>query len=301
MQFLKTLLKIAGWGTISIAVLLLIIGVVTCNHTRNFVKSARRAQGTVIKLDEKDGSASFPVVRFHDAKGQWHEIESSSGQNPPAYKVGDIVTVLYQSDSPKNAKINTFSDTWGLPVMLAVFGILNGVFGVVMLTVGMKLQVQRSEPSVRAHLHQSITHSVTLEISYSKALFFATLPMACFVIGLFAIGIPMKDPLFIGFLVCVVTVMTFTFAGCLCFMLRCKIDQDGLRSAVPTFYQTLLRWEEVKVVSTYGAPFYVFSSGGLGGYCILPRRFLLKRPEILKQFVEQYAPKDNIIRKMYAF
>ena len=124
--------------------------------------------------------------------------------------------------------------------------------------------------------------------------------MACFVAGLFVFGIPMNDPFLIGFLVVMIPGTTFVFAGCLCFMLRCKIGRDGLRSAVPTFYQRVLRWDDISIVRGFASPFYVVRCSEFGPFCILPRRFLLKRPENLREFIDEYAPADNIIRKELA-
>ena len=136
----------------------------------------------------------------------------------------------------------------------------------------------------------------TLEISYPKALLISSIGMAFFVTGLFAIGLPMRDPLLIGFLAVMVVGMPFVFAGCLCFMLRCKIGRDGLRPAVPTFYQQVLRWEEITVVG-FGGPFYGVWCGAFSRPCLLPRPFLLKRPESLKEFIRLYAPPENILRQ----
>jgi hypothetical protein len=137
----------------------------------------------------------------------------------------------------------------------------------------------------------------TLEISYPKALLVTIPSMACFVVGLFAIGIPMTDPLLIGFLVVMVTGMTFVFAGCLCFMLRCKVGHDGLRPAVPTFYQRVIRWEDISVVRGFASPFYFVRCRDFGGQCMLPRQFLFKKPNSLRELIDQYAPADNIVRK----
>jgi hypothetical protein len=142
--------------------------------------------------------------------------------------------------------------------------------------------------------------TVTLEISYPKALLVTIPTMACFVVGLLVIGVPMTDPLLIGFLVVMVTGMTFVFAGCMCFTLRCRIGYDGLRPAVPTFYQRVLRWEDISVVQGFASPFYFVRGRNFGGHCMLPRRFLLKRPDCLREFIDQYAPADNIVRKKLA-
>ena len=140
----------------------------------------------------------------------------------------------------------------------------------------------------------------TLEISYPKALMVTIPSTACFVIGLFAIGVPMTDPLLVGFLAVMVTVMPFIFAGCLCFMLRCKIGRDGLRPAVPTFYQRVLRWEDIAMVQGFASPFYFIRCRAFGGHCLLPRQFLLKRPANLRDLIDQYAPADNIVRQKLA-
>ena len=139
-----------------------------------------------------------------------------------------------------------------------------------------------------------------LEISYPKALLVTLPSMACFVAFPFVNGKPTSDPLFNGSLLVMAVFMTFVFAGCLCFVLRCKIGCDGLRSAVPTFYQYVLRWEDIAVVRGFVTPFYVVKSSAFGPMCILPRRFLLKRPDSLREAIDQYAPAENILRKKLA-
>lgn len=140
----------------------------------------------------------------------------------------------------------------------------------------------------------------TLEISYPKALLVSVIAFACFFVAIYLDGIPTSDPLLIGFLIFMGIVMPFVFAGCLCFMLRCKIGHDGLRPAVPTLYQRVLRWEDITVVWGFGSPFYSVRCGFFGGQCLLPRAFLLKRPDSLREFIKQYAPEDNIVRKKLA-
>jgi hypothetical protein len=140
----------------------------------------------------------------------------------------------------------------------------------------------------------------TLEISYPKALLVSAVGMACFFVTILVIGIPTSDPLLIGFLIFMAIVIPFVFAGGLCFMLRCKIGRDGLRPAVPTFYQRVLRWEDISTVWGFGSPFYSVRCRSFGGQCFLPRSFLLKRPDSLREFIDHYAPSDNILRKKLA-
>lgn len=139
----------------------------------------------------------------------------------------------------------------------------------------------------------------TIEVSLPKAFVFSAMGMLCFVAGLFFIGLPMHDPLLVGFLVVMVSGMTCVFAFSFCFMFRLKISHEGLRPAVPTFYQWVLRWEDIVDVrrARNGGMFYVVRGRRLGEFCILPPRFFLKDPQSLRRLIEQYAPADNIVRK----
>jgi hypothetical protein len=147
----------------------------------------------------------------------------------------------------------------------------------------------------------STPQDATFRISYTKALLVTIPASVCFAISVVLDGIPISNPLLVGFLVVMFSVMPFVFAACLCFMLRSKIGHDGLRAAVPTFYQRVLRWEDIAVVQGFCSPFYFVRGRAFGGgHCILPRRFLLKRPDSLRELIEQYAPANNIVRKKLA-
>lgn len=135
-----------------------------------------------------------------------------------------------------------------------------------------------------------------LEISFPKAFLLSALYMTSFVIALFIIGVPMRDPLLIAFIIIMVPGTAVVFAAGLCFMLRCKISRQGLCPAVPSFYQRVIPWDEITSIRGFASPFHVLKTSAFGPFCILPRRFLLKRPESLKQLLEQYAPADNIVR-----
>lgn len=150
MRFLKLSLRIGGWGFIAMAVITLTISFFVYRHAHSFVQSASRAQATITKLTERPGHDSgtvyYPVFRFQDGKGQAHEIDSSSGQYPPAYKVGDTVTVLYQPEQPENAKLDRFFDVWGWAAMLGGFGVLDLVVGSGLLVFVIIIQRSKHEP-----------------------------------------------------------------------------------------------------------------------------------------------------------
>lgn len=137
MRFLKLSLCIGGCGLIVASAVALTMSFFNYRHVNAFVNSASRAQATVTRLIERSGTDSgkiyYPVFTFEDSKGKTHRIDSSSGSYPPAYKVGDIVTVLYRPEQPDHAIPDNFFDLRGWCVMLGGFGIVDLVIGVGML------------------------------------------------------------------------------------------------------------------------------------------------------------------------
>jgi hypothetical protein len=67
---------------------------------------------------------AHPVVEFTSADGTQRKFEDSTGSKPPAYEVGERVEVLYRADSPEDAKINSFSSLWLLPLIFGGLGLL---------------------------------------------------------------------------------------------------------------------------------------------------------------------------------
>ena len=68
------------------------------------------------------GTTYRPVFVFRDSKEREHEIHSSVGSYPPAYKVNDKVSVLYNVEEPENAVIDGFFFIWLMPFVLGIIG-----------------------------------------------------------------------------------------------------------------------------------------------------------------------------------
>jgi len=110
----------------------------SCYHRAvNFKKIAVEAQGTVVELKEGacGGTDShpvyYPIIRFADKAGQGHTLYSNSGSYPPAYEVGERVSVLCDPANPKEAKVNSFTELWLWPLILGILGgldLLTGLF-----------------------------------------------------------------------------------------------------------------------------------------------------------------------------
>jgi hypothetical protein len=86
-------------------------------------KQGIEAPGVVIGLQENydsDGSTYTPVVQFSTNSGQSIEFTSSYSSSPPAYDVGESVTVVYPPDNPADAIIK--SDGQFLHIIFMLLG-----------------------------------------------------------------------------------------------------------------------------------------------------------------------------------
>lgn len=100
--------------------------------TRAFLAEAERVTGTVVSLERKVSRDSegdrrvnyFPVVRFTTPSGASHQFQNASGSNPPAYREGERVDVLYHPDNIADARIDGFMSVWGMPLVLSGVGLV---------------------------------------------------------------------------------------------------------------------------------------------------------------------------------
>ena len=95
-------------------------------RTRTFVRTAGKADGTVI---ENVGRASgHPRVLFH-ADGRDFVFVSAVGSSPPSFQVNDTVRVFYDPKNPAEAKIDSFGELWMTPSIVACLGVVLGAIG----------------------------------------------------------------------------------------------------------------------------------------------------------------------------
>lgn len=120
-----------------VAVLMLLIaGVASANNILK-INREESAPGIVVDMtkrleyDENDfdrviGETYYPVVEFTAKDGKRREVQLSEGSFPPAYEVGDDVTILYEPDHPLDARIQSFGSSalmWILPGITGILGI----------------------------------------------------------------------------------------------------------------------------------------------------------------------------------
>ncbi|WP_415903900.1 DUF3592 domain-containing protein [Neptuniibacter sp. QD48_55] len=128
-SIIKYLFSLIGLG-------LLILAFVLFTNTKSFLETAVTAEGTVIELRASRSSDSLtyhPVVSFVTNEGQQVTFSSSAGSNPPSYSQGEVVEVLYQANSPQDAKINGFFTLWGGATIVAGLGAVFFIVGILIL------------------------------------------------------------------------------------------------------------------------------------------------------------------------
>jgi hypothetical protein len=115
------------------AVALLGAGVFQARSIALLESTGLRVDGTVVSLKGEWSSGSgrshynyFPIVRYRTQAGATVEFKDSVGSNPPSWRPGDKVTVLYRADTRgRDAIIDRgLFWNWAIPVLLFVGGAL---------------------------------------------------------------------------------------------------------------------------------------------------------------------------------
>lgn len=78
--------------------------------------------GIVVKMEESSSAEGgccvySPVIEFV-AGGQTFSFEGGNASYPPAYEVGENVSVLYNPADPDTAQINKWSERWLFPLII---------------------------------------------------------------------------------------------------------------------------------------------------------------------------------------
>ena len=95
----------------------------------NLERDGSQAPGEVISLVtncDDDGCAYAPIVSFKTREGKTITFESTYSSNPPAYDIGEKVTVIYALDAPDKAVIKGSGLVFRL-VFMIVGGLIAGV------------------------------------------------------------------------------------------------------------------------------------------------------------------------------
>lgn len=128
-----------GTSFLGIGIALLGLAFWTYRRFRRFRELAVPAEGVVIdfkqRINSDDDPEYFPIFRYRDEAGKEHVICSDTGTNPPGFKKGDSIRVLYDAANPSDCRIDTFWQLWLLPLIFCVLGIAFALVGSIVVIV----------------------------------------------------------------------------------------------------------------------------------------------------------------------
>jgi hypothetical protein len=109
--------------------------------TGTVVAMRQQSSGTIVDTDT-DGDMLFreeenmhrgvvhaPVIEFESRDGRTITI-TGNGANPPKYRPGDSIALIYPAAAPEKAVVDAFFDKWAILIILLVFGAMLTLFGV---------------------------------------------------------------------------------------------------------------------------------------------------------------------------
>jgi hypothetical protein len=119
--------RLARFALIPIGLLLLLGAAFSVWTTKAWLARTVEVQGTVIEMlrvrDSEDKGYLFtPIVRFESLDGRTVEFQSGLRTNPPAYRAGQEVPVVYDPSVPESAAIRGVLSLWLMPIILAFIG-----------------------------------------------------------------------------------------------------------------------------------------------------------------------------------
>lgn len=100
---------------------------------RDLEQNGQRTQGVVIDLVSKKPTGQqagyAPLVEWQMPDGSSHRFKGSIASHPPAYSVGQNVTVLYRAGDPSSAAIDGAGQRFLLPFLFGSMGLVFSFLG----------------------------------------------------------------------------------------------------------------------------------------------------------------------------
>jgi uncharacterized protein DUF3592 len=126
-------------GLILLNVMVLGGGLKVLLDGRRFLATAAEARGVVVdvaKVREYDSDVgrevtrSYPVVEFVTAREQVVRYQPPVGSNPPDYRIGGPLRVLYDPANPQHVVLDTWDELWKEGVVIVSVGLVLTVISV---------------------------------------------------------------------------------------------------------------------------------------------------------------------------
>lgn len=92
---------------------------------RNFVNAAQKTKGTVVRMEprtRKGGTSYVAVFEFRSLDGQTITVLDTVAARPPRHQVGQAVDVVYDPANPRDARLDSTSTLYMMPIIIGVVG-----------------------------------------------------------------------------------------------------------------------------------------------------------------------------------
>lgn len=103
-------------------------------NTFRFLLRAKKTDGTVVgyktkivttgKHHRRTRTVYLPIIEYApvETNAQKIKIISTVGSSPPAYNIGEFVTVYFLPGNPHRGKMNSFWELWFFPLVIFAVG-----------------------------------------------------------------------------------------------------------------------------------------------------------------------------------
>jgi hypothetical protein len=146
----RVLLLLIMWVFLGMGLLFLAGALIWAHFTRQFLRSSITTQGRIVALlpVRSTGRHHYlvyaPVFRFDVPGTHFATVVSHNSSSPPAFEVGQVVTVRYQPGHPEKAVIDSFEQLWLGELVLGIVGVMSIGSSLLMLLF-MRMQKRRSQ------------------------------------------------------------------------------------------------------------------------------------------------------------
>jgi hypothetical protein len=110
---------------VAVGPFLLLLAATSVARTEMFIHHSIAVDGKIVdmrRLRGNRGSIYAPVFEFSAEDQKLYIVSSRTGTNPPHFKIGDRVKVLYRPGHPESARIDSFSQLFLFPTAASVLG-----------------------------------------------------------------------------------------------------------------------------------------------------------------------------------
>lgn len=98
------------------------------------IRNEKVIEHTVDSFDQIIEIAVYrPVIEFKTEDGLNLQAVCEEGSNPPIYKEGDLINIVYPSNNPKDFEVDLYPSTLKIPIFLISISIMLLIFSIVLV------------------------------------------------------------------------------------------------------------------------------------------------------------------------